>query len=193
MQNLALVDTAFLRLAVDPRLVGAAAACLGTPDINLHHMKASLKPPQHQSEQGWHQDAYYLQEQSADGGMPFVTILVYLDATAAGAGATMVIEKHPPPAAASTPTPPPAPTFSSSSPSSASSAPHVETMLVPAGELADPTFTNPALNGSIRDDAAKRRGTVVQPLMAVGDALAVSPFIVHSVAGNTTRQTKVAL
>ena len=101
VQQLALVDVAFLRLAVDPRLVGAAAACLDTLDINLHHMKASLKPPQHQSEQGWHQDAYYLQEQSADGRMPFVTILVYLDPTAAGAGATMLIEKQHSPAAVS--------------------------------------------------------------------------------------------
>jgi hypothetical protein len=65
-----------------------AAAVLGTGDINLHHLKASCKPPGHVTLQGWHQDSFYLKETPTS----FVTLIVYLDTTATDAGATALIE-----------------------------------------------------------------------------------------------------
>lgn len=61
LQQLLLVDPAWLKLATHPRLIEVATTLLG-PDVNLHHAKASLKPPGHVSRQSWHQDAYYLYE-----------------------------------------------------------------------------------------------------------------------------------
>ena len=51
VQQLALVDPAWLAVAVSPQLLAVAAALCGS-DVNLHSLKASLKPPGHVSQQG---------------------------------------------------------------------------------------------------------------------------------------------
>jgi hypothetical protein len=51
VQQLALVDPAWLAVAVSPQLLTVAALLCG-PDVNLHSIKASLKPPGHISQQG---------------------------------------------------------------------------------------------------------------------------------------------
>jgi ectoine hydroxylase-related dioxygenase (phytanoyl-CoA dioxygenase family) len=82
MQSPVLGDRWF-RLCLDWRLIAPIVDLLG-PDINLHDQKISLKPPGHVSEQRWHQDwAYEVHDRPELAAM-----LLYLDATGPGAGAT---------------------------------------------------------------------------------------------------------
>eukprot|EP00035_Acanthoeca_spectabilis_P033447 m.23677 g.23677 ORF g.23677 m.23677 type:complete len:393 (-) comp5985_c0_seq1:131-1309(-) len=171
LQQLLLVDPAWLKLATHPRLIEVATTLLG-PDVNLHHAKASLKPPGHVSRQSWHQDAYYLYEDPPD----FLTILIYLDATAKAAGATKLVGGshqnglilHPP----TDPT-----------------GPSAEGAHVGAGRREDGVQTG----GTIAEDVAAQLGPAIEPEMAIGDAMVLSPFVVHSVGDNHTSTTKVAL
>eukprot|EP00036_Acanthoecidae_sp_10tr_P013787 CAMPEP_0206290320 /NCGR_PEP_ID=MMETSP0106_2-20121207/2560_1 /ASSEMBLY_ACC=CAM_ASM_000206 /TAXON_ID=81532 /ORGANISM="Acanthoeca-like sp., Strain 10tr" /LENGTH=276 /DNA_ID=CAMNT_0053720879 /DNA_START=261 /DNA_END=1089 /DNA_ORIENTATION=+ len=159
LQQLLLVDELWLKLAVHPKMVAVATALLG-PDVNLHHAKASLKPPGHISQQSWHQDGYYLNEDPPD----FLTILVYLDDTAPGAGATKIAVGS-----------------------------HHNGLIVPTpaddGRKADGSRPG----GTIPGDFAERQGPVIEPAMAVGDAVVLSPFVVHSVGDNHSKTTKAAL
>ncbi|MGH3738461.1 MAG: phytanoyl-CoA dioxygenase family protein [Micromonosporaceae bacterium] len=49
-------DAAFSRLLVDPRFTDVVAAVLGTPNVQLHHTKLFVKPPQNGSPFPLHQD-----------------------------------------------------------------------------------------------------------------------------------------
>jgi phytanoyl-CoA hydroxylase len=52
-------SAAFVRLIVDERLTGAAADCIGGPNVQLHHTKMFIKPPEKGSPFPLHQDAPY--------------------------------------------------------------------------------------------------------------------------------------
>ena len=82
MQSPLLGDLWF-RLTLDPRLVEPMIAVLG-PDVNLHDQKIPLKPPGHVSHQRWHQDWAYETHDRPE----LAAVLLYLDETAPGAGAT---------------------------------------------------------------------------------------------------------
>jgi ectoine hydroxylase-related dioxygenase (phytanoyl-CoA dioxygenase family) len=84
MQSPLLGDRWF-KLALDPRLVEPVADLLG-PDVNLHDQKIPIKPPGHVSHQRWHQDWAYEEHDRPE----LAAILLYLDNTAPGAGATHV-------------------------------------------------------------------------------------------------------
>ncbi|MCE9591525.1 MAG: phytanoyl-CoA dioxygenase family protein [Planctomycetes bacterium] len=73
----------WFKLTLDWRLVEPMVDLLG-PDVNLHDQKMPLKPPGHVTNQGWHQDWAYEQHDVPE----LAAILLYLDATAPGAGAT---------------------------------------------------------------------------------------------------------
>lgn len=49
-------DAAFTRLLVDPRFTSVLAAVLGTPNVQLHHTKMFVKPPENGSPFPPHQD-----------------------------------------------------------------------------------------------------------------------------------------
>ena len=49
-------SAAFSRLIVDERLTGAAAAIIGSPNVQLHHSKMFIKPPERGSPFPMHQD-----------------------------------------------------------------------------------------------------------------------------------------
>ena len=49
-------SAAFSRLLVDPRFTQVAASALGTPNVQLHHTKAFVKPPENGSPFPMHQD-----------------------------------------------------------------------------------------------------------------------------------------
>src|SRR6266542_6381453 len=49
-------SAAFSRLIVDERLTGAAAAIIGSPNVQLHHSKMFVKPPERGSPFPMHQD-----------------------------------------------------------------------------------------------------------------------------------------
>ena len=49
-------DAHFSRLLVDERLTGAASALMGTPNVELHHNKMFIKPPEKGSPFPMHQD-----------------------------------------------------------------------------------------------------------------------------------------
>jgi len=49
-------DAAFSRLLTDPRFTSVAAAVLGTPNVQLHHTKLFIKPPENGSPFPLHQD-----------------------------------------------------------------------------------------------------------------------------------------
>ena len=49
-------DAAYTRLLVDPRFTSVAAAVLGTPNVQLHHTKVFVKPPEQGSPFPLHQD-----------------------------------------------------------------------------------------------------------------------------------------
>ncbi|MGJ6980451.1 phytanoyl-CoA dioxygenase family protein [Aestuariimicrobium soli] len=49
-------SAAFSRLLVDPRFTEVASAVLGTPNLQLHHTKAFVKPPANGSPFPFHQD-----------------------------------------------------------------------------------------------------------------------------------------
>lgn len=52
-------SAAFARLIVDERLAGAASQCIGSPNVQLHHTKMFIKPPEKGSPFPMHQDAPY--------------------------------------------------------------------------------------------------------------------------------------
>jgi ectoine hydroxylase-related dioxygenase (phytanoyl-CoA dioxygenase family) len=49
-------DAAYSRLLTDPRFTSVAAAVLGTPNVQLHHTKLFVKPPENGSPFPLHQD-----------------------------------------------------------------------------------------------------------------------------------------
>jgi ectoine hydroxylase-related dioxygenase (phytanoyl-CoA dioxygenase family) len=78
-----LLGDRWFKLTGDKRLVQPMVDLLG-PDINLHDQKIPLKPPGHVSKQRWHQDWDYEKHDRPE----LAAILLYLDDTAPGAGAT---------------------------------------------------------------------------------------------------------
>jgi len=52
-------SAAFSRLIVDERLVGPASQCIGSPNVQLHHTKMFIKPPEKGSPFPMHQDHPY--------------------------------------------------------------------------------------------------------------------------------------
>ncbi len=52
-------DAAFARLIVDERLTGAAAQIIGSPNVQLHHTKMFVKPPENGAPFPMHQDTPY--------------------------------------------------------------------------------------------------------------------------------------
>ena len=54
--NVQFYDAAFSRLIVDERLTGVAAAIIGGPNVQLHHTKMFIKPPENGSPFPMHQD-----------------------------------------------------------------------------------------------------------------------------------------
>jgi phytanoyl-CoA hydroxylase len=52
-------SAAFARLLMDERLTGVAADIMGTPNVQLHHTKMFIKPPEKGSPFPMHQDAPY--------------------------------------------------------------------------------------------------------------------------------------
>lgn len=84
MQSPVLGDTWF-KLTLDERLIRPMMDILG-PDVNLHDQKIPMKAPGHVSNQRWHQDWAYEKHDRPE----LAAILLYLDNTAPGAGATMV-------------------------------------------------------------------------------------------------------
>jgi phytanoyl-CoA hydroxylase len=84
MQSPLLSDRWF-KLTLDPRLVEPMIDLLG-PDVNLHDQKIPMKPPGHVTHQGWHQDWAYETHDVPE----LAAVLLYLDETAPGAGATKV-------------------------------------------------------------------------------------------------------
>lgn len=52
-------SAAFSRLILDPRFTDVAAAVMGTPNVQLHHTKLFVKPPEKGSPFPMHQDAPY--------------------------------------------------------------------------------------------------------------------------------------
>ena len=75
----------WFRLTLDWRLVEPIVDLLG-PDVNLHDQKIPMKPPGHVSHQRWHQDWAYETHDRPE----LAAVLLYLDATAPGAGATKI-------------------------------------------------------------------------------------------------------
>lgn len=56
MHDLQFYSAAFSRMLVDPRFVDAAAAALGVENLQLHHTKAFVKPPERGAPFPLHQD-----------------------------------------------------------------------------------------------------------------------------------------
>ncbi|MGI8907047.1 MAG: phytanoyl-CoA dioxygenase family protein [Candidatus Sumerlaeaceae bacterium] len=52
-------SAAFSRMIVDPRFCEAASEVMGTPNIELHHTKMFIKPPENGSPFPMHQDYHY--------------------------------------------------------------------------------------------------------------------------------------
>ena len=75
VQGTNLLGDEWFALSLEKRIVGAMTSILGD-SLNLHNMKASIKPPLHNTtdRQGFHQDSFYILEDPADG---FATLLVY--------------------------------------------------------------------------------------------------------------------
>ncbi len=57
--NVQFYSAAFTRLITDPRLTDIAAAVMGTPNVQLHHTKMFIKPPEKGSPFPMHQDVPY--------------------------------------------------------------------------------------------------------------------------------------
>jgi phytanoyl-CoA hydroxylase len=57
--NVQFYSAAFTRLLTDPRLVDAASDIIGSPNVQLHHTKAFIKPPEKGSPFPMHQDYPY--------------------------------------------------------------------------------------------------------------------------------------
>jgi phytanoyl-CoA hydroxylase len=58
--NVQFYSAAFGRLLYDPRLVAAAAEIIGSPNVQLHHTKMFIKPPEKGSPFPMHQDYPYI-------------------------------------------------------------------------------------------------------------------------------------
>lgn len=61
--NVQFYSAAFTRLLVDERLTGAAADLIGSPNVQLHHNKLFIKPPEKGSPFPMHQDYPYFPHQ----------------------------------------------------------------------------------------------------------------------------------
>jgi ectoine hydroxylase-related dioxygenase (phytanoyl-CoA dioxygenase family) len=85
--NSPLLDDMWFKLTLDQQLVAPMIDLLG-PDINLHDQKIVMKPPGHISDQRWHQDWPYEVHDRPE----LAAILLYLDDTAPGAGATKLVQ-----------------------------------------------------------------------------------------------------
>jgi len=83
-----LLGERWFKLTMHPRLVEPIVDLLG-PNINLHDQKIPIKPPGHKSHQRWHQDWAYEEHDRPE----LAAVLLYLDETAPGAGATMLAPK----------------------------------------------------------------------------------------------------
>ena len=162
VQGTNLLGDEWFQLALEPRIVGAMTSVLG-PDVNLHNMKASIKPPGHgtNERQGFHQDSYYIFEDPADG---FCTLLLYLDATAPDAGATML------------------------APGS-----HKDSGGLNGGLHSDDTADPAGGPGRIKEEAVEANGGWVTPEMNPGDAIILHAHVAHSVGRNLTNRTRAAL
>ncbi len=57
-------SAAFARLIVDERLVGPASQCIGSENVQLHHTKMFIKPPEKGSPFPMHQDAPFFPHQN---------------------------------------------------------------------------------------------------------------------------------
>src|SRR5258708_15164432 len=57
--NVQFFSAAFTRLIVDERLTGATADLIGSPNVQLHHTKMFIKPPEKGSPFPMHQDYPY--------------------------------------------------------------------------------------------------------------------------------------
>jgi len=57
--NVQFYDAAFSRLIVDPRVTDVAAHIIGSPNVQLHHTKMFIKPPEKGSPFPMHQDVPY--------------------------------------------------------------------------------------------------------------------------------------
>lgn len=57
--NVQFYSAAFSRLIVDPRITDIAAEIIGSPNVQLHHTKMFIKPPEKGSPFPMHQDAPY--------------------------------------------------------------------------------------------------------------------------------------
>src|SRR5687767_4591866 len=57
--NVQFYSAAFTRLLTDPRLVDAASGIIGSPNVQLHHTKMFIKPPEKGSPFPMHQDYPY--------------------------------------------------------------------------------------------------------------------------------------
>ena len=162
VQGTNLLGDEWFQLALEPRIVGAMTSVLG-PDVNLHNMKASIKPPGHgtNARQGFHQDSYYIFEDPADG---FCTLLLYLDSTAHDAGATML------------------------APGS-----HKDSGGLHGGLHSDDTADPAGGPGRIKEAAVEANGGWVTPEMNPGDAIILHAHVAHSVGRNLTNRTRAAL
>eukprot|EP01052_Picozoa_sp_SAG31_P036841 SAG31_NODE_4656_length_3065_cov_13.806136_1_plen_180_part_00 len=132
-------------------------------------MKATLKPPGHVSAQSWHQDSFYITEASPrpTGATsvvpPFATMLIYLDPTEPGAGATAV----------------------------ASGTHYGQDGL--HGGLHTSENERRNYRGGLTVDAVEAAGSVLQPRMAPGDCMVIHANVAHSVGDNKTARTRAAL
>src|SRR5215207_10813255 len=61
--NVQFYSAAFTRLLVDERLTGAVADLIGSPNVQLHHNKLFIKPPEKGSPFPMHQDYPYFPHQ----------------------------------------------------------------------------------------------------------------------------------
>src|SRR5205823_13413292 len=57
--NVQFFSAAFTRLLTDPRLVDPAAEIIGSPNVQLHHTKMFIKPPEKGAPFPMHQDYPY--------------------------------------------------------------------------------------------------------------------------------------
>src|SRR5262245_2749198 len=57
--NVQFYSAAFTRLICDPRLTDAASEIIGSPNVQLHHTKMFIKPPEKGSPFPMHQDYHY--------------------------------------------------------------------------------------------------------------------------------------
>jgi hypothetical protein len=171
VQGTNLLGDEWLSLVLDSRVVSIMCSLLGREgegDVNFHSMKATLKPPGHVSQQGYHQDSYYIHDERPPvdrdpSYCPFATVLIYLDETREGAGATKV-------AAGS----------------------HRDANGLHGGFYSEANRAG-SYNGSIAAEAVEGQYEILQPEMGVGDAMVIHAHVTHSVGDNATDRTRFAL